>query len=157
MLSYINEINEYLLKLIEEHNNDYLENYDEIFNLSLEQMSRIDLRNTTMPYTYISKNTKLEIKNKIIKNISNILKKIYLIEKKNNLFKNVKYSEFMCDTINLFNQSNIINLLNQSSMRESSNVIIQSIQFTDIYNNYGVVLRKVYLKSINLNDDLILF
>ena len=58
MLSYINEINEYLLKLIEEHNNDYLENYDEIFNLSLEQMSRIDLRNTTMPYTYISKNTK---------------------------------------------------------------------------------------------------
>jgi len=121
MIAYITELNEYLSMLIEEYNRDYLEHFDKLENLDFYNRKNL----TTLD-------------NKILQNVSNILKKVYNIEKNNNLFKNIKYNEFICYVMLSFKDIDIKNTI-------------------DIFKRYGFALRKVYIKSHNLNDDLIIF
>ena len=121
MTTYITELNEYLSTLIEEYNRDYLENFDKLENLD-----------------FYKRNNLTVLDNKILQNVSNILKKVYNIEKNNNLFNNVKFNEFICFIMLSFKDIDIKNTI-------------------DIFKRYGFALRKVFIKSHNLNDDLIIF
>ena len=121
MTSYIKELNEYLANLIKEYSNEYLDNFD-IFE-SNDTYKRLNI---------------LQYDTKIITNINSITKKIYKIEKYNNLYDNVKYNEFICYAMVLFKDLNIKN-----------NV--------DLYKRYGFALRSLFIKSNNIHNDLILF
>lgn len=121
MKAYKTELNEYLSNLIEEYNKDYLENFDKLENLDFYKRNNLTI-----------------LDNKILLNVSNILKKIHNIEKNNNLFNNIKFNEFMCFVMLSFKDIDIKNTI-------------------DIFKRYGFALRKIYIKSHYLNDDLILF
>lgn len=121
MKAYITELNEYLTMLIEEYNRDYLENFDKLENLD-----------------FYKRNNLTSLDNKVLQNVSNILKKIHNIEKNNNLYNNIKFNEFMCFVMFSFKEIDIKNTI-------------------DLFKRYGFALRKTYIKSNNLHDDLILF
>lgn len=75
---------------------------------------------------------------KILQNVSSILKKIHNIEKNNSLYNNIKFNEFICYVMVLFKDINIKNT-------------------TDLFKRYGFALRKIYIQSHNLQDNLIIF
>jgi len=118
---YITELNEYLTLLIKEYNTDYLENFDKLENLDFYKRNNLSM-----------------LDNKILQNVSNILKKIYNIEKNNNLYNNIKFNEFICFVMLSFKDIDIKNTI-------------------DIFKRYGFALRNIYIKSNNLNNDLIIF
>ena len=121
MSSYIKELNDYLSNLIMEYNNDYLDNFDKFETVDIYKRLNVSL-----------------LDGKVILNISNILKKIYTIEKNNSLYANVKFNEFICYTMFIFKDLNT--------------------KYTDnIFKGYGFALRSIYIKSNNLQEDLILF
>ena len=121
MIAYITELNEYLSMLIEEYNRDYLDNFDKLENLD-----------------FYNRNNLTSLDSKLLQNVSSILKKIYNIEKNNNLFNNVKFNEFICFVMYSFKDINIKNTI-------------------DLFKKYGFALRKVYIQSHNLQDNLIMF
>jgi len=121
MIMYITELNEFLSKLIEEHNNEYLENFDKFESDELYKRHLITV-----------------LDNKILQNVSAILKKIHNIEKNNNLYNNVKFNEFICYTMISFKDVNTKNTF-------------------DLFKRYGFALRKIYIQSHNLQDNLIIF
>lgn len=75
---------------------------------------------------------------KVLNNINNILKKVHKIEKENILFNNIKYNEFLCIVMVLFKD-------------------INSRNSGDLFKQYGFAIRSIFVKSSNLQNDLILF
>jgi hypothetical protein len=75
---------------------------------------------------------------KVIRNINIILKKVHKIEKENILYNNIKYNEFLCLVMVLFRDLN-----------DKNNI--------DLFKKYGFALRSIFVKSNNLQNDLILF
>lgn len=75
---------------------------------------------------------------KVMNNINNILKKVHNIEKENILYNNIKYNEFLCLVMVLFRDLN-----------DKNNI--------DLFKRYGFAIRSIFVKSHNLQNDLILF
>lgn len=94
MVTYINELNEYLAMLIKEYNYEYLDNFDKFENIDYYKRNIINIIDT-----------------KILQNVSNILKKIHNIEKNYNLYNNVKFNEFICFVMLSFKDINIKNTI----------------------------------------------